>query len=375
MSIEEIRELFPYLNLGKIYLNHAALSPLPQPVIDHANLFLTRRSQTSIDDMNQWAADTHEAKAKLGILLNAQPERFAFFEATATALNILAQGITWQPGDRILIDHVELPSDIMPLLNLRHYGVEIDFLPSTKTVSSTNNIIAAITPKTKLVHLNAVHYLNGYRTNLKTIGEYTSQNGIIFSVDASQAVGALQIDLEDSKIDFLSCGTQKWLFGLMGLAFIYITPELQRNITLKFNHWSTFGMHSSLLDYNLDHNNSADSLQNGTINIIGVNALIGALNMLLTYGPSKIENRIIEHTIYTIEQFHQIGIKPVCGKYKITNLSGIISFKSPKSKLIYKRLTEEKISTSLREGYVRLSHHFYNTTGELDQAIAIIKSC
>ncbi|MBK6681912.1 MAG: hypothetical protein IPG53_18895 [Ignavibacteriales bacterium] len=78
MSIEEIRELFPYLNLGKIYLNHAALSPLPQPVIDHANLFLTRRSQTSIDDMNQWAADTHEAKAKLGILLNAQPERFAF---------------------------------------------------------------------------------------------------------------------------------------------------------------------------------------------------------------------------------------------------------------------------------------------------------
>ncbi|MBK6681913.1 MAG: aminotransferase class V-fold PLP-dependent enzyme [Ignavibacteriales bacterium] len=111
--------------------------------------------------------------------------RGSLFEATATALNILAQGITWQPGDRILIDHVELPSDIMPLLNLRHYGVEIDFL-LTKTVSSTNNIIAAITPKTKLVHLNAVHYLNGYRTNLKTIGEYTSQNGIIFSVDATR---------------------------------------------------------------------------------------------------------------------------------------------------------------------------------------------
>ncbi|MBK7865618.1 MAG: aminotransferase class V-fold PLP-dependent enzyme [Ignavibacteriales bacterium] len=375
MSIEEIREQFPYLKLGKIYLNHAALSPLPQPVIDHANLFLKRRSETSIDDMNQWTADTQEAKSKLGILLNAQPDRFAFFEATATALNILAQGISWEAGDRILIDHIELPSDILPLLKLRDQGVEIDFLHSTKAVASSNNIIAAITSRTKLVPVNAFHYINGYRTELKTIGEYTSQNNIIFSVDATQALGALNIDCEECKIDFLTCGTQKWLLGLMGLAFIYITPELQRNITLKFNHWSTFGTHSSLLDYNLDHNNSADSLQNGTINIIGVNALIGALNMLLSYGPSKIENRIIEHTIYTIEQFHQIGIKPVCGKYKLSNLSGIISFKSPKSKLIYKKLTEEKISTSLREGYVRLSHHFYNTTGELDQAIEIIKSC
>jgi selenocysteine lyase/cysteine desulfurase len=375
MTIEEIREQFPYLNLGKIYLNHAALSPLPQPVIDRANLFLTRRSQTNIDDMAQWSADVNEAKTKLGLLLNTQADRFAFFEDTSTGLNILVRGISWQPGDRILIDHVELPSDVLPLLNLKNQGVEIDFLPATKSAHTSNSIISGIKPGTKLIHINAVHYLNGYRTNLKKIGEFTSENNIILSVDATQAVGALNIDLNEHKIDFLSCGTQKWLFGLMGLSFIYITPKLQQDITIKFTNWSTFGAHSSLLDYNLDHNNTADVLQSGTINIIGVNALIGALDMLLSYGPTKIENRIIEHTIYTIEQFHQIGIKPVCGKYKATNLSGIISFKSPKSKLIHQRLTEEKISISLREGFVRLSHHFYNTTEELDLAIDIIKSC
>lgn len=375
MTIDQVREQFPYLKLGKIYLNHASLSPVPLPVIDHANLFLKRRSETHIDDMSQWMADAEEAKIKLGRLINGDPDRFAFFDNTSTGLNILAQGINWKPGDRILLNDVEFPSNVYPFLNLKNQGVEIDFVHSQKGAVNSVDILAAVKPETRLISISAVQFLSGYRSNLKKIGDYCREHNIIFSVDAIQALGALQIDVKDCHIDFLSCGTQKWLLGLMGLSFIYITEELQHEITPRFVGWASMENQTSLLDYSFVFKKSADALQNGTINMIGVNALLGSLELLLDFGPENIERRIIENTRHLIERLHSIGIKPVSGRYNEKNLSGIVSFTSPRSKMINQRLTEEKVSTSLREGYVRMSHHFYNTFEELDKAVDIIRSC
>ncbi|GAB1348796.1 hypothetical protein MASR1M107_10090 [Ignavibacteriales bacterium] len=109
--------------------------------------------------------------------------------------------------------------------------------------------------------------------------------------------------------------------------------------------------------------------------MIGVNALIGSLDMLLEFGVHNIEKRVLDNTKHLIERLHSLGIKPVCSKYANKNLSGIVSFSSPQSKMMNQRLTEEKISTSLREGFVRMSHHFYNTFDELDTAVEVIKSC
>ena len=375
MTIEEVRDQFPYLKLGKIYLNHASLSPVPQPVIDRANLFLKRRSETHIDDMSQYISDTEEAKQKLALLLNGEADRFAFFDNTSTGLNILAQGIDWKPGDRVLLNDVEFPSNVYPFLNLKHLGVEIDFVHSKKGAVNSNDIIAAVRPETRLISISAVQFLSGYRANLKRIGEFCRERGIIFSVDAIQALGALPVDVNECKIDFLSSGTQKWLLGLMGLSFIYITEELQHEITPRFVGWASMENQTSLLDYNFTFKKSADALQNGTINMIGVNALIGALDLLHAVGTSRIESRIIEHTLFMNERLHETGLKPLSAKYKLKNLSGIVSFASPRAKLIHQKLTEAKISSSLREGFIRLSQHFYNTTDELEAAVEVIRTC
>ncbi len=375
MTIEEVRDQFPYLKLGKIYLNHASLSPVPQPVIDRANLFLKRRSETHIDDMSQYISDTEEAKQKLALLLNGEADRFAFFDNTSTGLNILAQGIDWKPGDRVLLNDVEFPSNVYPFLNLKHLGVEIDFVHSKKGAVNSNDIIAAVRPETRLISISAVQFLSGYRANLKRIGEFCRERGIIFSVDAIQALGALPVDVNECKIDFLSSGTQKWLLGLMGLSFIYITEELQHEITPRFVGWASMENQTSLLDYNFTFKKSADALQNGTINMIGVNALIGALDLLHAVGTSRIESRIIEHTLFMNERLQETGLKPLSAKYKLKNLSGIVSFASPRAKLIHQKLTEAKISSSLREGFIRLSHHFYNTTDELEAAVEVIRTC
>lgn len=375
MTIEEVRDQFPYLKLGKIYLNHASLSPVPQLVIDRANLFLKRRSETHIDDMSQYIHDAEEAKQKLALLLNGDPDRFAFFDNTSTGLNILAQGLDWKPGDRVLLNDVEFPSNVYPFLNLKNLGVEIDFVHSRKGAVSSDDILAAVRPETRLISISAVQFLSGYRANLKRIGEYCRENGIIFSVDAIQALGALPVDVKECNVDFLSSGTQKWLLGLMGLSFIYITEELQHEITPRFVGWASMDDQTSMLEYNFSFKKSADALQNGTINMIGVNALIGALDLIHTVGISRIESRIIEHTLYMNDRLQAIGVKPLSAKYKTKNLSGIVSFSSPRAKMIHQNLTEAKISSSLREGFIRLSHHFYNTTEELEAAVEAIRTC
>ncbi|KAB2909183.1 MAG: aminotransferase class V-fold PLP-dependent enzyme [Ignavibacteriales bacterium] len=375
MTIQEVRGSFPYLKLGKIYLNHAALSPVPQAAIDKANLFLKRRSETHIDDMSEYVSETTEAKGMLAKLVNGEPDRFAFFDNTATGLNILTHGLKWNPGDRVLLNDVEFPSNVYPFLNLKNQGVEVDFVHSKHGAVSSDDILSAVKPGTRLISISAVQYLSGYRANLKRIGEFCREKGIIFCVDAVQALGALSVDVKECKIDFLSCGTQKWLLALMGLSFIYITEELQNEITYGFVGWDSMESQASLLDFNFDMNKSADALQNGTINMIGVNALIGALEVIQAVGIPEIEKRIVAHTIYMNDRLTELGLKPLSAEYATKNLSGIVSFTTPRAKMLYEKFSEAKIYTSMREGYVRLSHHFYNTTEELDAALKIIRDC
>lgn len=90
-------------------------------------------------------------------------------------------------------------------------------------------IIDAIKPGTRLISVSYVQFLSGYRIDLEKLGAYCRNNNIIFSVDAIQALGAVKLDVEKCNIDFLSCGTQKWLLGFQGLAFIYLNEKLQKN--------------------------------------------------------------------------------------------------------------------------------------------------
>ncbi|HED38025.1 MAG TPA: aminotransferase class V-fold PLP-dependent enzyme, partial [Ignavibacteria bacterium] len=140
MDINTIREYFPYLKKGKIYFNHAATAPMSVPLIRELNKVLTGKSESNIDNYPEFLTVVDDTKSKLALLINTQPDRIGFLDNTSNGINILAQGIPWRKGDRILLNNVEFPANVYPFLNLRDQGVDIDFVKAKNGIVTAEDI-------------------------------------------------------------------------------------------------------------------------------------------------------------------------------------------------------------------------------------------
>ena len=373
MNIDLIRSNFPYLQSGKIYFDHAAVSPLPKPVVESIEKYLFERSISQVNNYHAGLDKVEELKSQLSELINISSERIAFTKSVTDGMNIIAQGLKWNSGDRIILNDIEFPANVYPFLNLSKQGVEIDFVKSRNGVVSLEAIENLITPNTRLISISFVQFLSGYRADLEDIGKLCKEKNIIFCVDGIQGIGALRLDFEKYNIDFLSGGSHKWLMALMGLGFIALTEELQDKIDPKTVGWISVENEWDLLNYKLELKQTADRFQTGTYSFIGVNALSSALKFFNEVGFDEIEKKIISNTEYFRNRLNEIGIEPLLGDVNLSNLSGIITFPIENAEEVINRLKEKNIIGSMREGMIRFSPHFYNTKEEIDTVIEELK--
>lgn len=369
MTIKQIRQTFPHIDTGRIYFNHAAIGPLSIPVKEKLQQYLEERSSGSIENFGMLLEASSNAKRRLAMLLNAKKNRIAWTENVSAGLNILAQGLQWNPGDRIIINDVEFPSNVYPFLNLEQYGVEIDIVKSKNGKVDIEDYQKLITPKTKLISISAVQFLSGYRADLKSLGEICKSKNIVFCVDAIQATGVIKIDVEEMNIDFLAGGSHKWLMSLQGLAYIYITPELMERINQKYVGWLSVKDEWNLLDYNLELKENASRFHLGTNSVIGIFALAQSLELFERYGIENIEKNNLSNTKYFIEKLSEEGFNPVLKGENENHLAGITTIKIDKAEEVHKALTQSKIDCAIREGKIRFSPHFYNTKEEIDSVV------
>ncbi|AFH48317.1 Selenocysteine lyase [Ignavibacterium album JCM 16511] len=373
MNVEQFRQKFPFIKNGIIYFNHASTAPVSLAVRERINELLKEKSETKIDDYSFFLKVYEETKFLLSELINAAPDRIAFLDNTSNGLNILATGIKWQSGDRILLNDIEFPANVYPFLNLKRFGVQVDFVKSKNGIVSAEDIISNVKPHTKLISVSFVQFLSGYKIDLEKLGNFCRQNNIIFSVDGIQGIGAMNFDVQKFKIDFLSCGTQKWLFGAQGLAFIYLTEELQQRINPAYIGWLSVEDAWNLLDYKMNLKKSANVFQAGTLNSLGIYIFNTSLKLLKDFGFNRIEDRVNSNTKYLRKKLNEIGINCLIDEADEKYFSGITTFKTEDAEKLFRHLEEEKIVCSLREGFIRLSPHFYNTFEDIDTVIKSIE--
>ena len=373
MNQSDVRNLFPHIKKGIAYLNHAATGPLSIRVLDVMREFFYERSEGSIDDYPKFVSVTNETREILAHYLNTGGERIAFTDNTSSGLNLLAQGLSWKEGDEVILNDIEFPANIYPFLNLKKKGVRIKFVISHDGIVSAQDIIENFTPRTRLVSVCMVQFLTGYHIDLEKLGSACRLNNTILCVDAIQGLGALRLDLEKCNVDFISCGTQKWMLGLQGLSFIYVSENLQNKIEPAYVGWLGVNDGWNLLDYNLSLKNSAERFQPGSLNSAGIYTLNASLKLLREFGWEEIEQHVLSNSSYLISELKKIGINPFLSEINEKYLSGIVSFKHPDAYSILEVLQDKKIEIAVREGNIRISPHFYNNRADLDRLIKGIK--
>ncbi len=373
MTLEDARKQFPHTWTDMIYLNHAAISPLPFVVRDAVDKYMERRALKGIESYpwaNQIASRT---KGLIARLLHTKAERIAFVLNTDEGINLLASGIKWNKGDRILLYRYEYPANVYPYLNQKKLrGVGVDFMAPEDGRITVDLIKKHLKPETKLLSLSFVQFLTGFRSDLDAIGKLCKERNIIFAIDAIQGLPHSFIDVEKSQVDFLSAGSHKWLMGTEGTAFIYLSEKTQSLI-----HQSSMGAGSvknpfDFFDYDTDRiRDDAGRYEGGTLNSPGITALNASLTFHQEFGFAEIEKRILEHTSYLISRFNSHGVKVLTPEIA-SERAGIVSVEIENPEEVLKRLLKKRIIAAVRGGKLRLSPHFYNTEEELRTAMNAI---
>ncbi len=373
MNINEIRKSFEYLESGKVYFNHAAIGPLSNKVVDRLNKFIQLRSIGEIENYPTFLSAQENVKRMLSKIFNTTPERFAFVDSVSNGFNILAQGIEWKTGDRIILNDIEFPANVYPFLNLKKLGVEIDFVKSKNGRIDIDDIEKLLTPRTRLLSISAVQFLTGFRSDLSEIGKLCKSHNVIFSVDVIQAAGAVNINVKRSNIDFLCGGSHKWFMGLQGASYFYLTEELQSMLKQKFIGWLSVENSWDFTDYKLKLLKTAESFQNGSLNVIGYISFEETLKLFDDIGIDKIEQKIISNTEFLMERLDNIGLEPLLKGVAQKHLSGIVSVNHSDSEKIKNEMQKSGFAFSCREGKMRFSPHFYNTEDEINRLTEELK--
>jgi selenocysteine lyase/cysteine desulfurase len=338
---------------------------------------LRDRSHGNIDDYWSYLQIKEECRAFVKKLIHAEsPDRIAFSSNTSDAINIVASGISWKSGDRLILNDMEFPANVYPYVHLRRVGVEVDTIRCAERKITPQMIEAAMTPRTRVVALSAIQFLTGYRADMATIGELCRRRGVFFVVDGIQAVGAMEVDVQQMKIDALAAGSQKWQMAPHGTGFLYLTEAMQAHIQQQYLGWLAVHEPWDFFNFYQPLAASARRYEGGTVNFPGICGMHAALATLLEFGIEKIESHIMMLTQILTDELQEIDGVELFSPTSPHERAGIVTIKLPpqaNGDAVLEALRSRNIVISLRNGKLRYSPHFYNSPEETTTAVEATK--
>jgi cysteine desulfurase/selenocysteine lyase len=370
MSLTKYRLVFP-ITEEYAYLNHASIAPYSVPVARAMDDFIARRHWRGGLDFQKWVDRLEKVRGLAAQLIAADPEEIAFTSNTSHGLNIVASSIDWREGDNLIGAETEFPANVYPWLNLHRLGVEVRLAPARDNRILAEDIAALMDEHTRLVALSFVEFATGFRNDLRTIGRLCRERGIYFCVDGIQGLGALDLEVTQSSIDFLSAGSPKWLMGPIGAGFLYCRRALiEKLIPTRVGWWGVVDR-DDFFRYDSPLRDDARRFEEGSLNLLGIQGLGASLELLLEVSIPRIEERVLGLTGYLIAGLQERGYNITTPLASPQERSGIVCFNHPHHALddLEQRLKKARVIISKRDQVIRVSPHFYNDETDIDQLL------
>jgi cysteine desulfurase / selenocysteine lyase len=365
-----LRGHFP-LTESLAYLDHAATGPLSRPAMEAVQAFLDQKHRTEPNNYLAVEPAIGRARARLAEMLGTDASRVDFAPNTSYAINVVAQGLDWRAGDRVAVPACEFPANVMPWLALRERGVVVDFIPERNGTFALDDVAAALTNRTRVLAVSWVQFHSGFRCNLTALGALCRQRGVYLCVDAIQGLGALRLDLRDTPVDFLACGTQKWMLALPGLAFHFVSSDLQNHLA-PLRGWLNGPVDfDDLLSFSMDLHDDASRFRVGTLDLAGIVALDAALGLYLEVTPEWAEARILALARLAADGLDRLGLRRF-GSAAPEHASGIVAVEHPQAPLVLEAMHARGVRASVRQGRLRLAPSWYNDERDIEAALEAV---
>jgi cysteine desulfurase/selenocysteine lyase len=361
------------------YFDHAAVGPLPEPTRAAMAVWLQQAADLGDTVWPAWNAQLEQARQHAAALIGASPDEIALVPNTTAAINYVAQGFPWQPGDNVVTLANDFPSNVYPWQNLAAFGVECRLVEVPGGVVDLNRIEAACDERTRLLSLSWVGFASGYRVDLNEVAEFCQRRRIFFFLDAIQGLGVFPLDVTQTRVDFLAADGHKWLLSPEGAGVMFIRREHLEVIRPVHVGWNSvqrpydFGA----IDFRLKP--TASRYEGGAANMAGQIGLSASLKLLRDLGVSPQMSPVGED-VMKIANYAQAELER-CGASILSarpagHEAGIVTFSLPgiEPMLLREKLLATDVVVSCRGGGVRISLHGYNDGEDVGRLLDVIES-
>lgn len=387
MDVSKIRDDFPILK-DIIYLDSASTSLTPEPVlksvIDYykgyrANVGRGVYSLAQIADQRY-----RDAHRKVSSLIGANRGTTVFTKNTTESINVVASGLDWKKGDKIVTTIIEHHSNLLPWMSLKKHGIELEVIKSDENGRcDLSDFEKAIDSKTKLVSVSQISNVLGTILPIREISEICKEKGAMMLVDGAQSVPHLPVNVKELACDFLCFSGHKML-GPTGTGVLWMKNENVEPLMVGG------GMVEDVFTDKYERKSGYEGFEAGTPNISGGIGLGAAVDYLKEIGIDKISDHESQLASKLLKGLDEIEKVEIYGPKDMLNRSGVISFNikglEPNEVALMLDETSNMLARSghhcciplmrhlgLKHGTVRASLYIYNTEEEIERFLHAVE--
>lgn len=217
-------------------LNNGGVSPQPKPVQEaHIRYYEFCNEGPSYYMWQILDQGREPLRARLAKLAGCDPEEIAINRNTTEGLNTIIFGLNLQAGDEVVLSTYDYPN-MMNAWKQREKrdGIKLNWvhlnLPEENEEEIVRKYEAAITPKTKIVHITHLINWTGQIVPARKITDMAHRKGCEVILDASHSFAHIDYSIRDLDCDYYATSLHKWLCAPFGTGFMFIKKEKIKNV-------------------------------------------------------------------------------------------------------------------------------------------------
>jgi selenocysteine lyase/cysteine desulfurase len=351
-----------------IPLNNCSQAPQSDLTRAAAMAYLDSWNQVGMD-WDAWMVEVERARAAFAALIGAAPEEVAVSSSVSEATSSVASALVPEGRrGRIVTTRAEFPTVGHVWLAQERRGFDVAWVPVTEGTVRREDYDPLVNEDTLLVSATHAYYQTGAVQDLAAVTERAHAAGALVYVDAYQALGTRPLDVKALDLDFLACGTLKFLMGMPGIAFLYVSPkisdQLHPAVTGWFGRVDPFAFEADRLDWA----SGARRFDTGTPPIVNAAVARAGVELIASVGLERIQEWTTVLSRRLIEGGQERGFN-VLGTTDSTRKAPTTAFPVRDAHAAEAALRERGVLASARGPAIRLAPHFYNTLEEIDRAL------
>jgi len=363
------------------YLNLAGQSPMPKVSLKAVQGALEAKKFPHQKAESTFFEVPGRIRAGLAQIIGAKPEEIAITSGATTGAIAVAHALQWKPGDEVITAKGEFPLQYTTWKPMEEReGLKVKVVAPRERFITAEDLIAAITAKTRLVSVSHVRYNDGVMLDAAKLASACHAHGALLMLDVSQSCGAIPMNVNAMGADFLICAGYKWLLSPFGTGFFWVKQEHLARMRPGPFYWMAVGGSDNFAALNFEDPKPAESAKRWdspewasyfNFNLAGMDASVEFAARVGAETVAAHNHKLVELLFERLPKDRCVIASPLDagerGPY------GCFAARTAeKTAELYEKLRKENVIVSLRDGNIRVSPYLYNTERDIDRLVSVV---